>query len=181
MNNTLFSLVKGSIIDQDVDIIVNAANAALINGAGINGAIHAKAGPELAEYLKTYYPSDLTPGDLAVSPGFGLSQTIFHAPGPIWSGGDNGEPEHLANLYSNIMDAAESLGANSIAFCSISTGIYGYPLADACLLATKTIFDWIDSNKNGIEKVVFAMYGDAEYQAYLKELLKFSYSHKVRI
>jgi O-acetyl-ADP-ribose deacetylase (regulator of RNase III) len=163
---TKIELVKGSVIDQDVDVIVNAANARLRGGGGIDGLIHRMAGPRLLNYLVEYHTDPLNPGEVAISPGFDLPQAIIHAPGPIWKDGENGEKEHLVTLYESILDCANCVGAKKIAFCSISTGIYGYPLDDACDLAISTIIRWLESNDHEIETIVFAMYGDTEHNVY---------------
>lgn len=168
---TKIELVKGSVIDQNVDVIVNAANAQLQAGGGIDGAIHRAAGSELKEYLDELFPEPLEPGSIAVTPGFNIPQVIFHAPGPIWKDGKSGESEHLANLYDCIMDSADHIDARSIAFCSISTGIYGYPIDEACEIAINTIVNWLNNNPDTtIEKIVFAMYGEQEYQVYERAL-----------
>jgi O-acetyl-ADP-ribose deacetylase (regulator of RNase III) len=168
---TKIKLVKGSVIDQDVEIIVNAANANLQRGGGIDGAIHRASGPELQKYLNELFDVPLEPGSIAVTPGFNLPQTIFHAPGPIWKDGNSGESEHLSNLYDCIMDSAECIDAKSIAFCSISTGIYGYPINQACDIAVSTIINWLNANPDtSIETIVFAMFGNEEYQVYENHL-----------
>ena len=165
-----FKLVRGSVIDQDVDIIVNAANARLRGGGGIDGAIHNFAGPDLLAYLKEQYPNPIKAGEVALTSGFNLPQSIIHAPGPVWIDGESGESDALASVYTAILSTATLAGAKTIAFCSISTGIYGYPLEEACDIALSTIFDWFKVNETSIETIVFAMFGEQEFQVYQEKL-----------
>lgn len=130
-------VLEGDITAQSTDAIVNAANPALARGAGVCGAIFAAAGPGLAEACAS--AGGCTTGDAVATPGFALpARWIVHAVGPVWSGGDQGEPEALASAYRRSLEVADGLGAASIAFPAISTGIFGYPLDAATRVAVAT-------------------------------------------
>ena len=131
-------VVHGDITHQDVDAVVNAANAALAGGGGVDGAIHAAAGPDLARACREL--GGCPTGDVRVTPGFRLrARWIIHAVGPVYRGGHQGEAELLASCYRRALEVAADLGAASMAFPAISTGIYGYPREDACRIAVDTV------------------------------------------
>jgi O-acetyl-ADP-ribose deacetylase len=132
--------VAGDITRLRVDAIVNAANTALARGGGVCGAIFAAAGPELDPACAAL--AGCPPGDAKVTPGFGLpARYVVHAVGPVWHGGDRGEPELLASCYRRSLEVARDAGARSIAFPAISTGIFGYPKRAAAEIAVKTLRD----------------------------------------
>ena len=129
--------VPGDITTEATDVIVNAANAGLTAGAGVCGAIFAAAGPGLAEACAACHGCPT--GDARATPGYGLAaRWIIHAVGPVWRGGTEGEPGLLASAYRRSLLVADEIGARSIAFPAISTGIYGYPLDAATATATAT-------------------------------------------
>ena len=133
-------VVMGDITAQEVDAIVNAANRSLAGGGGVDGAIHRAAGPRLAEAARRLAPCET--GDAKATPAFDLDPPIhwvIHTVGPVWSGGDSGEAQLLASCYRRALEVADELGASSIAFPAISTGIYGYPLEPACETAMTTV------------------------------------------
>jgi O-acetyl-ADP-ribose deacetylase (regulator of RNase III) len=135
--NRYAEAVSGDITAETTDVVVNAANSELVRGAGVCGAIFAAAGPGLAEACAAL--GGCATGDAKATPGFGLAaRWVVHAVGPIWQGGDQGEPELLASAYRRSLEVAEDLGASSIAFPAISTGIYGYPLDAATAIAVAT-------------------------------------------
>jgi O-acetyl-ADP-ribose deacetylase (regulator of RNase III) len=134
---TALEAVQGDITRETVDAIVNAANSGLARGGGVCGAIFAAAGPELDGACAEL--GGCPTGDAKATPGFRLpAPWIIHAVGPVWHGGDSGEPDLLASAYRRSLAVADEIGARSIAFPAISTGIYGYPLAAATDIAVHT-------------------------------------------
>ena len=138
--NRRLDAVSGDITTMTTDSVVNAANPELARGAGVCGAIFAAAGPGLAEACADL--GGCPTGDARATPGFALpARWIIHAVGPVWHGGSRGEAELLASAYRRSLEVAEGLGATSIAFPAISTGIYGYPLDAATAIAVRTCRD----------------------------------------
>lgn len=165
-------LVRGSVIDQEVDAIVNAASIGMRGGGGLDGAVHNAAGPGLLQELQEKVPSGSPTGSVVVTGGHATRfKAILHTPGPVWKGGSKGEPDTLAACYRNCLSAAHELGVSSIALPSISTGIYGYPIDRAAPLAVKTVRDWIAANGDTrLEKVIFAMFGGEEFAHFKKAM-----------
>lgn len=168
IHNTTIEVVSGSVIEQDVEAIVNAANTAMRGGGGVDGAIHRAAGRQLMNELIRVAPHGAKTGTAVITPGFALKQDyVIHTPGPVWNGGQNGEPEKLAASYRACLELADKKGVKSIAFCSISTGVYHYPLGQAAPLALETVAEYLNEHLDTcLTRVVFAMYQDAEYAAY---------------
>lgn len=158
-------VVSGDITVEDVDAIVNAANTTLLGGGGVDGAIHRAAGPELAEHCKTLGGCDV--GDAKVTPGFRLpAPWVIHTVGPVWHGGDRDEPALLASCYRRSLEVADDVGARSVAFPAISTGVYGYPPAPAARIAITTC----SSTATDVELVRFVAF-DRTARAALDEAL----------
>ena len=133
-------VVLGDITAQDVDAIVTAANESLLGGGGVDGAIHRAAGPRLAEAGAAIAPCE--PGEALATPAFDLDppvRHVIHTVGPVWEGGGYGEAEVLASCYRRSLQVADALGARSIAFPAVATGIYGFPPDQAAKIAVGTI------------------------------------------
>ena len=169
-NKTTITVVNDSMMYQKVDAVVNAANDGLKNGAGITGVIFKGAGPGLPAEIKQKYPRGTPTGTAVITGGHGLKQPhIIHTPGPVWHGGGSGEAGLLASSYRSCLEVADANNLKGIAFCSISTGIHGYPLDKAAPLAIKTVREYLDAHSDtSLERIIFAMFGDDEYKAFAK-------------
>jgi len=160
---------RGDITKLDVDAIVNAANAALLGGGGVDGAIHRAAGPELLMECRGL--NGCRPGEAKITRGYRLpARFVIHTVGPVWRGGKHSEPETLANCYRNSLQVALENGIKTIAFPAISCGAYGYPILEAAQMAVKTTRELL-ANTNKIERVIFVLWGENIYEAY-REVLK---------
>jgi O-acetyl-ADP-ribose deacetylase (regulator of RNase III) len=152
---------QGDITKEAVDAIVNAANSGLTRGGGVCGAIFAAAGPELDSACADL--GGCRTGDAKATPGFRLpARWIIHAVGPVWNGGDSGEPELLASAYRRSLEVADEVGARSVAFPAISTGIYGYPLDAATEVAVRTC----RAADTDVDVVRFVCFDDRTLAAY---------------
>jgi O-acetyl-ADP-ribose deacetylase len=157
---------RGDITKLDVDAIVNAANATLLGGGGVDGAIHRAAGPELLMECRGL--NGCRPGEAKITRGYRLpARFVIHTVGPVWRGGKHGEPETLANCYRNSLQVAVENGIKTIAFPAISCGAYGYPILEAAQKAVKTTREFL-ANTNKIERVIFVLWGEDIYQAWRK-------------
>ena len=162
----VFRALLADITTLDVDAIVNAANDQLAPGGGVCGAVHRAAGPELAEACAALGPCPV--GEARVTPGFDLpARLVIHAVGPRWLGGDQGEPELLANAYRSAFRLAQESMVKRIAFPAISTGIFGYPLHPATTVAVRVAHEVAPAS--GVEEVVFVCFSEEVLAAYRKE------------
>jgi O-acetyl-ADP-ribose deacetylase (regulator of RNase III) len=165
-------VVRGDITELDVDAMVNAANSGLRGGGGVDGAIHRAAGPELLQACRAI--GGCPTGEVRVTPGFRLkAKHVIHAVGPVWHGGHGGEPESLASAYRAALQAAKGLGAHSVAFAAISTGVYGYPLEAATAIAVATVRTFL-SEHAAPERVIFCCFNEGTEAAYRSALARLS-------
>ena len=159
---------RGDITKLDVDAIVNAANATLLGGGGVDGAIHRAAGPELLMECRGL--NGCRPGEAKITRGYRLpARFVIHTVGPVWRGGKHSEPETLANCYRSSLQVAVESAIKTIAFPAISCGAYGYPILEAAQMAVKTTRESL-ANTNKIERVIFVLWGEEVYQAYRRLL-----------
>lgn len=161
-------VVLGDITQQRLDAIVNAANNALLGGGGVDGAIHLAAGPQLLEECRKL--GGCPTGEAKLTRGYKLpARHVIHTVGPVWYGGNRGEPELLARCYRRSLEVALQHDLTSIAFCAISTGVYGYPLTPATRIAVREVTDAL-RRYDSIRKVVFTCFDRTTYQTYLAVL-----------
>ncbi|MCW4005606.1 MAG: O-acetyl-ADP-ribose deacetylase [Candidatus Bathyarchaeota archaeon] len=163
-------LIKGDIISMETDAIVNAANNTLLGGGGVDGAIHSRGGPKILEECKhlraVQYPKGLPTGQATITGAGNLkAKYVIHTVGPVWHGGNQGEKDLLRQAYENSLCVAVVQGLRSVAFPSISTGAYGYPLDEASQVALEAVKQFL-SVSTGIEEVVFVLFSDRALQAY---------------
>ncbi len=164
MTKERVKIVEGDITKQEVDAIVNAANTSLLGGGGVDGAIHRAAGPELLE--ETRRIGGCPTGEARVSKGYRLpAKWVIHTVGPIWKGGNHNEEALLAGCYRNCFKAALGKGAKTMAFPSISTGAYGFPLERATEIALEETRRFLETD-GGTEAVVFVCFGSQVLKTY---------------
>ena len=168
INNTCLELIQGDITKQNVDAIVNAANSRLAGGGGVDGAIHRAGGPKIMEECRKI--GGCPTGTAVITTAGRLpAKYVVHTVGPVFRDGKSGEPELLQRAYKSSLKVAEQAGARTIAFPSISTGVYGYPVSSASMTALSAVIEYIKQN-TAIEKVVFVLYSQHDFDTYCNSL-----------
>lgn len=163
-------VLEADITQLEVDAIVNAAKNSLLGGGGVDGAIHAAAGPALLEACKTLKGCDT--GAAKITPAFKLpAKHVIHTVGPVWRGGQHGEAQLLAACYRNSLQLAVEHGLRSIAFPAISCGVYAYPISEACEIAVAEVRNFLAGNK-AIESIIFACFNSEVKKALIDSLAK---------
>jgi O-acetyl-ADP-ribose deacetylase len=170
VGNAIMQLIKGDITEVEADAIVNAANSTLLGGGGVDGAIHRKGGPkilaECRQIRATEWPDGLPTGKAVITSAGNLkAKYVIHTVGPVWMGGFHIEAELLKQAYRNSLKLAVRSGIKTIAFPSISTGAYGYPIEEASRVALGVVKKFLQE-ENKIEKVTFVLFSDGAFDVY---------------
>jgi O-acetyl-ADP-ribose deacetylase (regulator of RNase III) len=166
VGQTTFFLEEGDITRQETEAIVNAANSRLAGGGGVDGAIHSAGGPSIMEECRRI--GSCPTGQAVITTGGNLrAKYVIHTVGPIYQGGTKGEARLLASAYRESLKLAQEKGIRSLAFPSLSTGAYGYPLGEAARIAVETVIRYLQKNPV-FDRVGFVLFGSQSYQAYLQ-------------
>lgn len=164
INTTILELTEGDITEQETDAIVNAANSSLLGGGGVDGAIHRAGGPTILEECKKL--GGCPTGEARITAGGNLkAKYVIHTVGPVYHDGKRHEPELLASAYKNSLGLASQYKLRSVAFPSISTGAYGFPMNEAAVIALKTVITYLKTHTD-IEVVRFVLFNLKAYQIY---------------
>jgi O-acetyl-ADP-ribose deacetylase (regulator of RNase III) len=172
INEAKLSVIRGDITTMNTHAIVNAANSGLMGGGGVDGAIHRAGGPAILEECKRIVSRQgrLPTGQAVITTGGKMkTRHVIHTVGPIWRGGDQEEPDLLASAYYESLKLAAANNLSSIAFPSISTGVYGYPVEEASRIAIKTVGAFLRESTS-IKEVVFVLFNAEAYNAYTSSL-----------
>ncbi len=169
IGDAMVELVRGNIVDEEVDAIVNAANTTLLGGGGVDGAIHRAGGPAILAECRRL--GGCATGDAKMTGAGRLpARHVIHAVGPVYRDGTRGEPALLASAYRRSLEVAADAGLRSVAFPSISTGAYRYPIRAAAEVALGTTAAFLAAPGHGIERVRFVLFSDADLAVYVKVL-----------
>lgn len=166
-------LVQGDITRQETDAIVNAANSSLMGGGGVDGAIHRAGGQAILNECRQIITriGRLPTGKAVITTGGNLkARYVIHTVGPVWHGGNKGEAELLASAYSECLKLAAERNLESVAFPSISTGAYGYPVAEAAKIALDTVINFLRAESTSLDEVLFVLYDSDTYLTYRARL-----------
>ena len=170
---TTISLIRGDITRVEADAIVNAANSSLLGGGGVDGAIHKRGGPAILEdckqVRKELYPDGLPTGEaISTTAGDLPAKRVIHTVGPVWNGGEENEPNLLANAYRNSLMQARHESLRTVAFPSISTGVYSFPIVEASRIAIQTVGAYLSNHSEAFDKVQFVLFSDDDFKVYQK-------------
>jgi O-acetyl-ADP-ribose deacetylase (regulator of RNase III) len=166
---TEIELIRGDITRLGCDAIVNAANRTLLGGGGVDGAIHRAAGPVLLEACKGLGGCET--GQAKITEGYGLpARFVIHTVGPVWRGGKSQEEGLLASCYRHSLKCAQARHLRTVAFPSISTGAYRFPIQKAAAIAVKTVKEFLEENPKAFEKVIFVLFSEQDLDVYEKIL-----------
>jgi len=169
VKDTMLSLIKGDITKLTVDAIVNAANSSLMGGGGVDGAIHRAGGPKILEECKEIIKKmgRLATGEAVITNAGNMSaKFVIHTVGPVWNNGRSNEEHLLSNAYYNSLKIATQYNIKTIAFPSISTGVYGYPIEKASIIAFNTVKRFINENEYKFEEIIFVLFSDYDFSVY---------------
>ena len=175
ISGTTVRLVQGDITAQEVDAVVNAANSSLLGGGGVDGAIHRQGGPAILEACRALrqneYANGLPTGQaVATTAGELAARRVIHTVGPVWKGGHAGEAEVLADAYRNALGVARAEGLQTVAFPSISTGAYGYPVAAAAEVALRTVAGVVAQSPGAFDEIRFVLFSADDFETYQRVL-----------
>jgi O-acetyl-ADP-ribose deacetylase (regulator of RNase III) len=175
IGTTTLSLLQGDITRQDTDAIVNAANSSLLGGGGVDGAIHTAGGSQILEECRAIRAKqgECSPGQAVITSGGRLkARFVIHTVGPVWYGGSQGEEQNLGSAYESSLRLALENGIKTIAFPSISTGAYGFPIERASRIALRTVSEFVRNQPGVLEEVRFVVFSERdkrEYEEAMKE------------
>jgi O-acetyl-ADP-ribose deacetylase (regulator of RNase III) len=173
IGNTVLNTVTADITTLPKDAIVNAANSSLMGGGGVDGAIHRAGGPQILEECKRIVAKigKLPTGEAVITTAGNMpARHVIHTVGPVWHGGGRGEPQLLRNAYTNSLKVAKENGVKTIAFPSISTGIYGYPVELASKEAVSAVLEFVRENRDALYEITFCGFDSSTENAYADTL-----------
>ncbi len=173
ISDTIISITQGDITKEEIDAIVNAANSSLLGGGGVDGAIHRAGGPQILEECKKIRAAQgsCAAGKAVTTSGGKLkAKWVIHTVGPVWRGGNSNEHILLTNCYKNSLTRAVESGAKSIAFPSISTGAYGYPVEEASKVAVKAVVEFIKEQPGKLGEIRFVLFDNKSFGTYKTEV-----------